>query len=155
MAFPSVTNTFVNGQSADATEVNTNFTDVINGFSDGTKDLNMSAGTFAGAVTMSGDVTLGNGSGDDITVTGSIASTIPIKTDGSFDIGSTTLGLRVAYFGDAGGNTVGIQAPAIASNFTMTLPGFTTVLPASDGVADDYMRTDGSGNLTLVAGPRS
>ena len=57
MAFPSVTNTFTNGSSADAGEVNTNFTDIINGFSDGTKSLSMDAGTFAGAVTCNGAVT--------------------------------------------------------------------------------------------------
>jgi hypothetical protein len=150
MAFPSVTNTFVNGQSADAGEVNTNFTDVINGFSDGTKDLSMSAGTFAGALTCNGAVTLGNGTGDDITFTGSLASSIPIKTDGSYDIGSSTLGLQVVYFGDGGGNTVGIQAPAIASNFTVTLPGFTMVMPAADGTAGMVMETNASGTLSFV-----
>ena len=66
----SVTNTFVNGQSADAGEVNTNFTDVINGTSDGSKDFSVSALTVAGVGTFNGNVVLGNGSGDTITVTG-------------------------------------------------------------------------------------
>lgn len=153
MAFTSVTNTFVNGQSADATEVNTNFTDIINGLSDGTKDANMAAGTFAGAVTCNGNVTLGNGTGDDITITGSLAATLNIKTDGSYDLGSTTKGLRLAYFGDAGGNTVGIQAPAIASNYTLTLPAYTVVMPAADGANRDYLQSDGSGTMSFVGGP--
>ena len=149
MAFPSVTNTFVNGASADAGEVNTNFTDVINGLSDGTKDFSMSAGTLAGVLTCNGNVVLGNGTGDDITITGSLAATLNIKTDGTFDLGTTAAGLRVGYFGDAGGNTVGIQAPAIASNFLFTLPGFTTVMPAADGTSGHVMRTNASGTLAF------
>ena len=47
MAYPSVTYSFSNSSTADASHVNQNFTDLINGFSDGTKDLNMLAGTFA------------------------------------------------------------------------------------------------------------
>lgn len=43
MAYPSVTYTFVNGTSniIDAGEVNTNFSDLISGLSDGTKDLSV------------------------------------------------------------------------------------------------------------------
>ena len=44
MAYPSLTYTFTNGSGniIDAGQVNTNFTDIINGISDGTKDLNVS-----------------------------------------------------------------------------------------------------------------
>jgi hypothetical protein len=89
MAFPSVTYTFVNSTSADATEVNTNFTDIINGISDGTKDINISALTCAGSVTLNGTVTLGNATGDDITVNGYLASDILPKTDGTYDLGAS------------------------------------------------------------------
>jgi hypothetical protein len=153
MANISVSNTFVNGTTADATQVNQNFTDIINGTSDGTKDLSISALTCAGNVSMNGNVTLGNASGDDVTVTGSLASNLPIKTDGSYDIGSTSLGLDIAYFGDGGGNTVGIDCPAIASNFIFTLPAFTMTMPTADGAAKDYMQTDGSGAISFVGGP--
>jgi hypothetical protein len=153
MANISVTNTFVNGATADATEVNQNFTDIINGTSDGTKDFSISALTCAGAVSMNGAVTLGNATADDITITGSIAANIPIKTDGSFDIGGTALGLDIAYFGDGGGNTVGIDCPSIASNFIFTLPAFTMTMPTSDGAAKDYMQTDASGAMSFVGGP--
>lgn len=153
MASITVTNTFVNGTTIDGTEVNTNFTDIINGTSDGSKDFSISALTCAGTATFNGAVNLGNASGDDLTFTGSVASNIPIKTDGSYDIGSTALGLDVCYFGDGGGNTVGIDCPAIASNFIFTLPAHTMTLPASDGAAKDYMQTDGSGAVTYVGGP--
>ena len=58
MAYITITNTFTNGTSADATQVNTNFTDIVNGLSDGTKSINMDQGTFAGACTFNGNVTL-------------------------------------------------------------------------------------------------
>ncbi len=153
MANISVTHTFSNGTTADASQVNTNFTDIINGTSDGTKDLSISALTCAGNVSMNGNVTLGNASGDDITFTGSLASNLPIKTDGSYDIGSTSLGLDICYFGDGGGNTVGVDCPAIASNFIFTLPAFTCTMPASDGADGDYMETNASGVLSFVGGP--
>ncbi len=83
MANPAVTHTFVNGTTADASAVNQNFTDVLNSLSDGTKDLNISALTVAGTSTLNGDVVLGNATGDDITITGSLAATLNIKTTAS------------------------------------------------------------------------
>lgn len=149
MAVLSITYTFSNGTTIDAGEMNTNFQDVVDSLTDGTKSVTLDAATFGGTVTCNGNVTLGNGSGDDVTITGSLAATLNIKTDGSFDLGSTTKGLRLAYFGDAGGNTVGIQAPAIASNYTFTLPGFTSVMPASDGSANSILITNGSGTFSF------
>lgn len=91
MAYPSVTYTFANDTTADAAEVNTNFTDIINGFSDGTKDLNMNAGTFAGAVTFNGNVTVGNATTDDLVVTSRLASSLIPKTTATYDLGSSSL----------------------------------------------------------------
>jgi hypothetical protein len=161
MAFPSVTNTFSNGTTADAAQVNTNFTDLINGFSDGTKDFNMNAGTLAGAFTCNGNVTLGNGTGDDITITGSLAATLNIKTTNLFDIGSVTKGLQAAYFGSSGGAfTTKVQGSAVTANKTFTLPGFNMTMPATEGSAYDQIETDGAGttrfenrtNLNYAAG---
>jgi len=76
MANISVTYSFTNGTSADADQVNQNFTDIINGTSDASKDMSINALTVAGALTANGNVTLGNSSGDDLTVTASLASTI-------------------------------------------------------------------------------
>jgi len=58
MANPAVTYTFVNGVTADAAEVNQNFTDLINGLTDATKDLSISAITAAGTATFNGAVNL-------------------------------------------------------------------------------------------------
>jgi hypothetical protein len=41
MAYPAVSKTFVDATLASADDVNQNFTDIINGVSDGTKDLNV------------------------------------------------------------------------------------------------------------------
>lgn len=124
MASPSVTYTFANSTTADATQVNQNFTDLINGVTDGTKDLSISAFTCAGTATLNGHVNLGNASADDLTITASLASTIGIKTTNSFDIGSSTLGLRSLYLADAGsaGRTTRVLGATIASSYTLTLP---------------------------------
>lgn len=124
MASPAVTYTFTNSTVADADEVNTNFADIINSLTDGTKDLSISALTAAGSATLNGNVTLGNASSDDITVTGSLSSSIPIKVTNSYDIGSSTLGLAGAYFGNAGGSTTVrvVSASSISSNRVYTLP---------------------------------
>lgn len=131
MAAPSVTYTFTNSTTADATQVNQNFTDLINGVSDGTKDLSIAALTVAGSATLNGNVTLGNASTDDLTVTASLASTIPIKTTGTYDIGSATLGIRTAYFGNtSNSNTVGLKAGTTSSSYTLDLP---TAAPSASG----------------------
>lgn len=137
MAFPSVTYTFSNSTTADATQVNQNFQDIISGLSDGTKDLSISALTVAGNASFSGNVTLGNATGDDVTVTGSLASTINIKTTNSYNIGSATLGLAGIYFGQSGGaNTSRVVAPVVASDLTHTLPSTTgTVLNEKSSAA--------------------
>jgi hypothetical protein len=75
MANPAVTYTFTNGSVADASQVNQNFTDIINGLTDGTKSLNIDAITAAGKATLNGAVDLGNATGDVITVNGAFAGT--------------------------------------------------------------------------------
>lgn len=130
MSGPSYTYTLTNGTTASASEVMQNFNDILNGVSDGTKDLSVAAFTASGTATFNGGVTLGNATADDITVTGSLASTIPIKTTNSYDIGSTTLGLRALFFG-ANSQTVKIQgSSSLAATYTLTLP---VNVPAADG----------------------
>jgi hypothetical protein len=124
MANVSVTNTFTNSTTADASQVNQNFTDIINGTSDGTKDFSISALTVGGTLTANGNVNLGNASGDDLTITASLASTLGIKTTTSYDIGSTTIGLRALYLGDAGSaaRATKLLGATIASGWTFTFP---------------------------------
>jgi hypothetical protein len=138
MPSPSVTYTFVNGTAADASQVNTNFTDLINGATDGTKDYSINALTCAGTATLNGNVNLGNSSADDLTITASLASTLSIKTTNSFDIGSSTLGLKALYFG-ANSQTVNLKGSAsMSATWTMTLP-------VTAGTVGYMLTTDGSG----------
>jgi hypothetical protein len=90
MTAPSVTNTFANGTTADATAVNQNFTDLISAMTDGSKSFSIDALTCAGAATFNGAVSLGNATGDDITVTGYVASDILPKNDAQHDLGSAS-----------------------------------------------------------------
>ena len=149
MTNPSVTHTFTAATTASASQVNTNFTDIINSLTDGTKSLSIDALTCAGATTLNGNVTLGNASGDDITITGSLAATIPIKTNNSFNIGAATLALAGIYLGAPSSRSTRITAHQSlgASN--------TLVLPNGNGTSRYYPETDGSGNLTFVKPKRS
>jgi len=90
MAFPSVTYTFSNGSVADASEVNTNFTNIIDCLSDGTKDLSVNAGTFGGNVAMNANVDLGNATSDTITCTGTFDSDLIPNADSTYDLGSSS-----------------------------------------------------------------
>jgi hypothetical protein len=144
MPAPSVTYSFSNGSTADASQVNQNFTDLINGVSDGTKDLSINGLTVAGAASFNGNVTLGNASGDDVTVTGSLASSIAIKTTNSYSIGSSTLGLASMYFG-ANSQTVRLlPSPSMSATWTFTLP-------VTAGTANYPLITDGSGVTSWTA----
>lgn len=66
MAFPSVTYTFSNSTTADATQVNQNFTDLINGLSDGTKALSVISLAVATNVSIIGLITAGTWNGTKI-----------------------------------------------------------------------------------------
>ncbi len=147
MANPSVTYTFVNGATSDATQVNQNFTDVINALTDSTKSISIDAITADGTATFNGSVNVGNSSVDDLTITASLASSLPIKTNNTFDIGSATLGLANLYLGSAGGFTTKLKGSASAS--------YTLTLPPTAGSSRDYAQSDGSGGLTFVPLRRS
>lgn len=84
MANPSVTYTFTNSTTADGTQVSQNFTDLINAMTDGTKSFSIDALTVAGAALFNGATTLGNATGDTITIGGYISGSI---------IGNTTAGV--------------------------------------------------------------
>lgn len=144
MADPAVTYTFANSTTADATQVNQNFTDLIASLTDGTKSLTIDAITAGGTATLSGSVLLGNGTPDDISFLGSLATSVPIKTTNSFDIGTATLGLASVYLGSSGGAfTTRIKGAAVGSSYTFTLP----LTGGSDGY---LMETNGSGTTTWV-----
>lgn len=97
MAAPSYTYTLTNGSTADASQVMQNYNDILNGVTDGTKDLSINALTCAGTATLNGDVNLGNASGDTLSITASLGSTIPVKTDDTYNIGSSTLRIATVF----------------------------------------------------------
>jgi hypothetical protein len=70
---------------------------------DGTDELRFAgaAVTFEQATSFDGAVTLGNATGDDITITGSIAASIALK-DETIDIGTGLIGLNDVHFGSGG-----------------------------------------------------
>lgn len=138
MAYIAVTYSFSNGTTSDATQVNSNFTDIINGLSDGTKDLNMNAATFAGNVTMNGNTVLGNAAGDTISPGGTfIASLIP-NANSTYDLGSTTLGWNALYFFSNTKYLKVTSSGSMSANWTFTFP--TTA--GTDGY---FLKTNGSG----------
>lgn len=143
MTSPTTTYTFSNGTTIVASQHNQNFTDIINALTDATKSLSIDSLTLAGAFTANGNCTLGNASGDDITITGSLAASIPIKTNNSFDIGAATLGLAGIYLGAPSSRSTRLTSnQSIASSFTL-------VLPVSVGSSGQWVTTDGSGNLSF------
>ena len=82
------------------------------------------AGNFAaldatGATTLNGTVTLGNATGDDITVTGRLASDVVPKTDSAYDLGTAAL-----QFADAHIDTGYIEA--ISGSSTLQMVGAAT-----------------------------
>lgn len=140
MPAPSVTYSFTNGTAADATAVNTNFTDLVNALSDGLKDITVSSVTTAtltvsGIASFNGAVNLGNATGDDITVTGYIASDLLPKTAGTASLGSSTQTWEDIYLdeGATNGGTIYFNAgtssyiQSSADGATLTIGGFTGV----------------------------
>lgn len=136
MANISVSNTFANSTTADATQVNQNFTDIINGTSDGTKDFSISALTVGGTLTANGNVSLGNASSDDLSITASLASSLAIKTTATYNVGSSTLGLLSIYLGNSTFTTRLLSGAT--SSWSMTLP-------ATAGTSRYRLETDGAG----------
>lgn len=138
MASPTYTFALTNGTTADASQVQTNFNDILNGVTDGTKDISVAALTAAGNAAFNGNTSIGNAAADDLSITASLASSIPIKTTNSFDIGAATLGLRALYFG-ANSQTVKVQGSAsMSATWTLTLP-------VTAGTANFALITDGAG----------
>lgn len=140
MANISVTYTFSNGTVADATAVNQNFTDIVNGTSDGTKDMSIAALTVAGSATLNGAVNLGNATGDDITVTGLVASDFKPKTDATYNLGSTTLGWLGLYLGKNSNRLLLKNNDSAAASWTYTFP-------TTAGVAGQVAVNQGSGTM--------
>ena len=126
MAYTSVTWSFSNNTVTDATKVNTNFTDIVNGLSDGTKDINVSAGTFAGAVAVAGNFAIATNKFSVVAASGNtaIAGTLEVTGASTFT-GAATFTGGVTF---NGGITLGAGDSLIGSstsNITFNTDKFT------------------------------
>lgn len=151
MAYPSYTYTLANSTTADATQVMQDFTDILNGVKDGTKDHNIAALTCAGTATFNGNVTLGDSSADTVTWTASLASSIPIGTTYSYDIGAATLGLKRVYLGsnDSAARSVGVRAGVVTASYVIDLP---PAVPANNNSVIEFT-TAGLGAFRQIKAP--
>jgi hypothetical protein len=143
VAIPSVSYTFTNGTASDATKVNQNFTDIISGLTDGTKSLTIDALTCNGSVALKGHVALGDGTPDDLSFLGSLATSIPIKANTTYDIGSSQFGLAGVYIGAGGTKTVRVVAP------TLTGASYTATLPDGAPAGTRFMRMASTGAISM------
>lgn len=82
MAAPSVTYTFVNATTSDATQVNQNFSDIINALTDGSKTLTISSLTMSGTFSFS-----------------ALTASSLVATDASKQLTSTVSGLTPGFTG--------------------------------------------------------
>jgi fibronectin-binding autotransporter adhesin len=112
MALPSVSYTFSNGTTSSATQVNQNFTDLINALTNTTKSLSIDALTCAGAVSF----------GTTLAVTGAatLSSTLALT-------GAATLSSTLAVTGNTTvGGTFGVTGATTLSS-TLAVTGATTL----------------------------
>lgn len=152
MASVSVTYTFTNSTTADATQVTQNFQDIINGTSDGTKDFSIGALTCAGNATLNGNTAIGNATSDTLTITARLASSVSPSAHNTYDLGTvTTLGYRAMYFASSSAtNTVKLQGPAISADVTQTLPSIAGNIALSTITIQTF--TSGSNTYTTPSG---
>lgn len=148
MANPAVTYTFSNGSTADATQVNQNYSDIINALTDGTKNLTISALTAGGAASLNGAVTLGTSTANDLTINCALAADIPIKTNTTYNIGSATKGLLGVYLGGTSTFSIKLVAATMSASYTMTMPA---AVPASQAVLQ--MSTAGAVTAVVPKAP--
>ena len=132
MATPTVTYTFSNSTVADASEVNTNFADLINALTDGTSDHAINTLTLTSTLTANGNVTLGNASGDTLTVNATPTFAAATTFSNTIDVTGTASFDGDVNLGDGSGDTIttngtfaiGTGGAASASN-----PGLVTTGP--------------------------
>jgi len=120
----------------------------------GTGETKVGTGAAAATVTSSGahDLVLDTNSGTNsssITITDGANGDITLAPNGSGVVqvsgNSTQAGtIKITEDTDDGTNFIALKAPTLASDVTLTLP-------ATDGNADEFLKTDGSGVLSFGA----
>lgn len=141
MPAPSLTYTITNNTTADASHVMQNFNDILNGITDGTKDISVSALTAAGATTLNGAVNIGSASDDNVAFNGSLTTDIVPSTAGARSLGSAALGFVGLYLAASGdGDTARVIAAAHSADRDYTIP--------DAGAAASFMMTAGAQTAT-------
>lgn len=143
MASPSLTYTLTNGSTADATQVMQNLNDLLNGITDGTKDLSISALTCAGSATFNGNVTLGNSSVDTVTITATptFSSPVTFSDEATFN-GNVT-------FGNASSDTITLTG-SLASSVPIGTNNTYDVGSSTLGLRKIYLGNAGAGATCSV-----
>jgi hypothetical protein len=111
-----VTYTFTNGTVADGANVSTNFSNLVSGLSDGTKDLNMNAATFAGNLTASGNMVFGNATSDTISITARLITSLSPSASATYDLGTTGLLYNNVYSTYYPGSLGAVTTPTFTFN---------------------------------------
>ena len=106
--------------------------------------------TSAGNVTVTGG-TVQSGNNTDLTLTGGGNGTIVLNDNTSVNGNLTlsTAGADLVFNGtddSSNARTITLQAPTSAANFGAN---YTLTLPVNDGATDQFLQTDGSGNLSF------
>lgn len=117
MPAPSLTYTLSNGTTADASQVMQNFNDLLNGYTDGSKDLSISALTCAGNATFNGNVQLGNATSDTVTYTSRIASSLVPSASATNDLGTSSLTWKHIYLDNGATDGGAVHFDASSTKF--------------------------------------
>lgn len=152
MSSPTVPYTFSNGTTADATQVNDNFSAILNHITDGTIDFSINALTVAGTAAFNGNTTLGNASTDDLTITASLASSIAIKTKNTYALGAGTLYLASTYATTTYTSELSALADVAAGitcNHALTLAAGATVSAGQSLKADTIAETTAAAGVSI------
>ena len=113
-----------------------------------------SAGSFttltaSGATTLNGDVTLGDATGDDVTITGRIAAHLVPKTNDTYDLGSSSKRWRTAYLAastiDLGGATISSDGSG-----TISIAATGATLPAASKIGNDNIPSANTATAVLL-----
>ena len=105
--------------------------------------------TASGATTLNGAVTLGDATGDDVTVTGRFAGHLVPKTNDTYDLGTSSLRWRTAYLAastlDLGGATISSDGSG-----TISIAAAGATLPAASKIGSDSIPSANTATAVLL-----
>lgn len=129
--FITVTNNFVNNTLIKPDDINQNFTDIINGTSDGTKDIKVEALTIASDLNITGESSFGNNIDDKIEINSIIDNDIIPNANGSYEFGTSVYPFKRIILDNST-----TDGGTIYFNLTAT----------------KYIQSDSDGNVLTIAG---